>query len=238
MERILNYRKLANGMKNNEGKEIIGIYRSADVSFASESDIERLVELSIKNIIDLRSSGEISELLEDTRINITNIDIIGHGRQNEVDKYAANDLAKIMIDLYESDFVKTDGFKQELDHILSLSGENFLFHCSAGKDRTGITGAILMHLLGFSYEQIMDEYLTIDDTLVTYIMNKVLKQFEQSNIDIDISSLKAISSVTEGFLEAYVLGVTDNYGTVDNYVEKKLDITNEKIELLKKYYLS
>lgn len=237
MEQILNYRILASGMENGEGKQIRGIYRSADVSSASKQDIEDMIAANIVNIIDLRSAQEITTLIEDERITIKNIDIIGHGKQNQVDLFSIPDLTKIMIELYEKSFVESDGFKQELDHILSLNGQNFLFHCTAGKDRTGITAAILMHLLGFSYEQIMDEYLMIDETLVNFIMNKVVTQFDQQDIDIDIASVKAVASVTEGFLEAYVLGITDRYGTVDNYLEVKLGITSEKIELLKNHYL-
>ncbi len=237
MEQILNFRLLAEGVTNRQGKQIKNIYRSADVSSASDNDIEQLLELGINNIIDLRSAEEKSTPLTNENITITDFDIIGNGKQNELDKYDASSIAKIMIDLYEHAFVMTDGFAEELKFIESLEAKPFLFHCTAGKDRTGITGAILMHLLDFSYEDIKNEYLKIDEVLVNVMMNKIMKQFAGNDIEVDVESLRAIASVSESFLEAYILGITDEYGTVDKYFEDKLQVTPELTAKLRAAYL-
>ncbi len=174
MNRILNFRKLADNQTNNEGQEIINIYRSADVSFANIGDIEKLIDLNISNVIDLRSNQEVSQhpQLEDMRIKIKHINVIGNGKQNLVEDFDPKQLLEFMIDLYRNDFVTIEGFKNEFNYILSLNGAPFLFHCTAGKDRTGITGVILMHILGFTKQQIIDEYLIIDQTLVDSIYER------------------------------------------------------------------
>lgn len=236
MERILNFRLVGEGVVNNEGKRIKNIYRSADVSHASAGDIEHLLELGINHIIDLRSAKEIEQLLSNENIHIENIDIIGNGNQNDVDKIEIHELAKVMIKLYQHDFIASQGFTTELEYIKSLNGAPFLFHCTAGKDRTGITGAILMHLLGFSYEDIKNEYLTIDKTLVDAMMTKALEHFDSLE-PVHYDSIRAVSSVSEAFLEAYLLGITDKYGTVDKYLESKLKVDEQLIEQLKNYYL-
>ncbi|WOO87671.1 tyrosine-protein phosphatase [Mollicutes bacterium LVI A0039] len=237
MKNILNYRMLADGKTNKDGKVIKNIYRSADVSRASSTDIEELLSNNICNIIDLRSSEEISTLLNHEQISIENIDIIGDGKQNELDKYSAADISTMMIDLYERKFLETSGFKKEFAYIESLQGKPFLFHCTAGKDRTGITGAILMHLLDFSYEDIKNEYLQIDETLVMAMTNKIMKQFENLDVEVDLKALRAIASVDESFLESFFMAVTDKYGTLDHFINVKLGITSEMIDNLKKYYL-
>ncbi len=61
MKNILNYREVAAGQKNKDGKEIKNIFRSADVSFASQADMDLLLESGIKNIIDLRSEEEMKK---------------------------------------------------------------------------------------------------------------------------------------------------------------------------------
>jgi protein-tyrosine phosphatase len=43
----------------------------------------------------------------------------------------------------------------------------FLFHCTAGKDRTGVAAAILLDLLGASREQIVADYRLTDELLET-----------------------------------------------------------------------
>lgn len=236
MERILNFRLVADGEVNDQGKRIKNIYRSADVSSASQADIEQLLELGINHIIDLRSSQEITKLIDNHQITIKNIDIIGNGDQNLVEQYQVHELAQIMINLYQKDFIATDGFKAELEHILSLEGEPFLFHCTAGKDRTGITAAILMHLLGFNYQQIKEEYLQIDQRLVNVMLNKVLKNLKDDEV-LHLDSIRAVVSISEDFLEAYLLGITDNYGTVDKYLQSKLNVSEQMITSLKSYYL-
>lgn len=237
MEQILNFRLLADGVENRQGKKICNIYRSADVSSANVSDINCLNDMSINHIIDLRSSSEITYLLDTDDINIMNIDIIGNGNQNLVDKYSANELANIMNNLYENDFVNTDGFKMELEYISSLDGQAFLFHCTAGKDRTGITGAILMYLLDFEYEDICAEYLKIDEVLVNAMMNKVMAQFEEHSIDVDIACLRAVASVNQTFLDLYIRGINKQFGTVENYIKTKLGITEQMIAELRSNYL-
>lgn len=236
MEQILNFRLVADGVKNNQGKTIKNIYRSADVSNATASDIEELLDNGITNIIDLRSAQEITKVLTSDQIKVENIEIIDNGKQNEVEQFSPTELANIMINLYQKEFVNTDGFKQELDYILGLDGAPFLFHCTAGKDRTGITAVILMHILGFTYEDIKREYLEIDEILVNAILNKILKYLKEEDA-LHVDSIRAIASVNEDFLEAYLLGITDQFGTIDKYVESKLQISDEDINRLKDYYL-
>lgn len=237
MEQILNFRLLAEGLENKDGKQIRYIYRSADVSSASDNDIAKLKELNITNIIDLRTEYEKGPVLNDDTIKIVNLDIVGNGNQNKVDKYNITELSQIMNKLYEQDFVATNGFKLELEFIESLKGQPFLFHCTAGKDRTGITGVILMYLLDFEYEQICSEYLKIDEVLVSVIMNKVLAQFNQLDVDVDLACMRAVASVNQTFLDLYIAGIEKQFGSIENYVRIKLGVTDKMIEDLRHYYL-
>lgn len=236
MEQILNFRLVANGMENSEGQKIKNLYRSADVSSASANDIDSLETLGIHDIIDLRTANEITKQLDSEQIKIKHINIIADDKQNQFEMVDVPRLAHIMIDLYQKEFVETDGFKHVLEYILQLEGEPVLFHCTAGKDRTGITAVILMHLLGFSYEDIKAEYLEIDEVLVNFILSKILEQLKDEDV-VHIDSLRAVATVSEDFLEAFMLGVTDAYGTVDQFVEAKLDLNAEHIERLKSWYL-
>ncbi len=242
MENILNFRKLAEGMKNAEGKEVRNIYRSADSSTASTSDIEFLVENKIVDIIDLRSENEICKLppINDERITRVHINIINHGKQNEFAEFSVDKLKGIMLRLYSEEFVSTDGYADEMAHILSLQGNPFMFHCTAGKDRTGTTGAILMHIFGFTKAQIIEEYLKIDEEIVKVIRDSNLKTFASKNVELDADAREIVddlSSIKVEFIEAYFAGVEESYGSFDAYVEKKLKLTKADIEKLKEYYL-
>ncbi len=243
MEKLLNFRLLAEGMKNTEGKGIKNIYRSADPSSATVSDVNYLVENNILDIIDLRSLHEINKLpvISDERVKRVHINIIDEAKQNQMSQFKFEEMSNFMVDLYATDFVETEGFKEEMAFILGLNGSPFLFHCTAGKDRTGVTGAILMHILGFSKEQILEEYLKIDQLLVTAIKTKIMSDFEKHNIVIDEVAEKIINdtcSVKRDFIEAFFEGVTKNYSSFDKYIEDKLKLTSEDREVLKDYYLN
>ncbi len=242
MERILNFRKLADGMKSIDGKEIKNIYRSADTSFASKSDVGYLVENNIIDIIDLRSPMEIDKhpTISDERVKRVHINIINHGKQNEMAKFNIETMQNIMVELYRDEFVETDGYTEEMAYILGLKGSPFIFHCTAGKDRTGTTGAILMHVLGFTKEQIIEEYLKIDEALMKHIREQNMIIFEKLKIELSEDAMKVVedlSGVRKEFIDAYLNRVDEVYGNFDNYVETKLKLTREDIEKLKEYYL-
>ncbi len=242
MEKLLNFRKLADGMKNVEGKEIKNIYRSADSSLASKSDIDYLVENNIIDIIDLRSPMEIEKhpTISDERVKRVHINIIDHGKQNEMAKFSIDTMQNIMVELYRDEFVDTDGYTEEMAYILGLKGSPFMFHCTAGKDRTGTTGAILMHVLGFTKEQIIEEYLKIDELLIKHIREQNKKTFNELKIELTEDAMKIVedlSGVRKEFIDAYLNRIDEVYGTFDKYVETKLKLTSADIEKLKEYYL-
>ncbi len=239
MYKILNFRKLAANETNLEGKSITNIYRSADVSFANLNDIATLKELNVSNIIDLRSSGEISQhpQLNAEGVTIKHIDIIGDGKQNEVEQFDPAQLFDFMVELYGDAFITTEGFKDEFEHILSLEGAPFLFHCTAGKDRTGITGVLLMYILGFTKKQITTEYLTIDQALVDSIYERFIGGIDLQVVAENEEGLRAIASVKLEFIDSFFAGVERAYGDMDRFINEKIGITSEQKELLVKNYL-
>ncbi len=239
MERILNFRLLADGMVNKDGKKIKNIYRSADVSEASDKDIEELISKDILNIIDLRNEEEMTTLIDqkDSRFKVHNNQIIKDVRQNDISKITPNLIYDFMIELYREKFVVTEGFKNEMDYILSLDGEAFLFHCTAGKDRTGITGAILMYILDFDTKDIIKEYLNIDPILVQHIYNKIQSFLCQLSTDEDLLKIKGCATVEEKFILEFIIGIKDKYSTIDNYIEEKLNLSDSKLNKLRKIYL-
>ena len=50
-----------------------------------------------------------------------------------------------------------------MDNLLEAKGQPLLFHCTAGKDRTGFAAAITLRLLGVPEETILEDYLLSND---------------------------------------------------------------------------
>ncbi len=225
---VLNLRLLADGMTNSEGKKIKGIYRSAYPLYATKEFFD---EKGIKHVIDLRGDEEISREPAVEIVDYKQFDIVGKGDQNIV----SLDIENIMVNLYGKDFVKTKAFFDVLNFIGSVDGDGFLFHCTAGKDRTGITGALLMSILGFTKQDIYDEYLTIDHRLVTALKEKMKRHVEMAGVDIDDEKLADAFTVKKSFLDLYYSGIELEYGSLENYIAEHLD--EDVIQKIKDNYL-
>lgn len=239
MEKLLNFRKLADGVYNSTGQRITKVYRCSDTIKASSADLDSLVEREIFNIIDLRSERErdLQGVFEDERFNVKHIDIMTLDEQNHLEKIQYSEIGSLMMRLYSSLFVTSDGFKAEFEYILQLEGAPFMFHCTAGKDRTGITGAILMYVLGFDLPAIREEYLTIDRRFAEMMVTKLEAEFDRRGMAYDKADLKSYATVMPEFIEAYYDGLLSEYGSIDYYIEHKVGLSEEDIMLLRDYYL-
>lgn len=86
----------------------------------------------------------------------------------------------------------------QMDNIMETmlhAKSNVLYFCNAGKDRTGVISAILLHRLGFSDEYIIADYLQSADNLT-----EVLQGFADSNPEIDIEVITPKRIYMEQFL--------------------------------------
>lgn len=168
-----NFRDLG-GYTNAQGAEITWgkLYRSEKLSELSDSDVEKMKELGIKTVIDLRTDRERERdpSKHPEGVNVVTIPIWREAwndylklRDKELDS-----LEKVAIkEKLESTMEETytafpEEFKDEAAKFISLLAdeENYpvLFHCTAGTDRTGFMAALTLSLLDVPKETIIDDY--------------------------------------------------------------------------------
>jgi protein tyrosine/serine phosphatase len=144
------------------------LFRGAEVAHITEQGKDQLRALGITTVFDLRSDTEI-EKYNTPLPHIDGVDIL----QTPVFKredYSPEMIAK-RFQLYSSG--KTEAFielyTQILDHggpafgtilrhVRDRPNEGCLFHCTAGKDRTGVIAAILLKLVGATDAAIATDY--------------------------------------------------------------------------------
>ena len=103
-----------------------------------------------------------------------------------------------------------------------------LWHCSAGKDRTGILAAVLLSLLGVSDEDIVSDYLISD---LSCREDRTLAERLASKYTDDISIISEISNrfgVIPGWIEA-VLYELERVGGAKSYCLSLEGLTDELI---------
>jgi len=99
-----------------------------------------------------------------------------------------------------------------------------VFHCTAGKDRTGFASALLLSLLGVPWDHVMEDYLRTNDLWTGHIGRYP---------ELDIDTRAAIVEARRPYLEAAFAVVRDDYGSAEAFAEKALGIDAKARDRLK-----
>jgi len=105
--------------------------------------------------------------------------------------------------------------------------EGVLYHCTAGKDRTGVISAILLSLVGASQCDILADYQ------ISYAYTiKLIRQLCKENPDFPAYIVEPRIEYMEKFLELF----NEKYGSSEKYL-LEIGLTDLEIEKLKKKLL-
>lgn len=142
------------------------LFRSNHLGHLTAEDQRALGTLGLRHVVDFRSPDEVQQTaaarLPDVVLHALPIEpVIGaqlRSRLADGRGPTAADTAALMQDLY-GEFVRlhTARFRALFDRLLEVD-EPLVFHCSAGKDRTGLAAALLMSALGVPQPLIEEDY--------------------------------------------------------------------------------
>ena len=154
----------ASGQKTKSGC----LVRSANLSEAGEEDLT-----GISAVIDLRTSREREEvpdkLFGRESVHVPIFDEVkagvSHERRAERERKGPPDMGSLYIWMMRD---HRDSFAKALRAIMNhdFSTGAILWHCTEGKDRCGLTTALLLELLGVERSVIMEDYLKTNVTSI------------------------------------------------------------------------
>ena len=130
----------------------------------------------------------------------------------------------LMVELYLS-FVDTHAhrFAEMFGHVLQAEG-TVLFHCTAGKDRTGFAALLLLSALGVDRQTILDDYL---------LTNAVYRPpFVARTGDAADEALAVIWRVEEDYLRAALQAIDRVHGGMDGYLRHRIGLGAAEFEAL------
>jgi len=238
LENAYNVRELGGFVgKNNQVTNFRRFLRGDDVSGLSEKDINYLLDYNITAVIDLRSSYETeyapSVLAKISQLNYMHISLlpfdIGEFESTEnmtkmFTTFGDDILTKIYIDILTEE---TDNLRQTFEFIAEQSG-GVLFHCAAGKDRTGVLAMLLLGLAGVQREDIIADYM------VTEVYNTANPNQRVVNLPIELSE-GLLASNPKSIAAAYDFLISA-YGSFEKYFQS-LGLDETTIQVLKKKLL-
>lgn len=204
------------------------LFRSDELNRLTEIDLDRLALLPLRSVVDFRGEQERNaapDILPPTvehyyPLPLAAGDTSGLKKEKELD---AADLSHIMEEVYIYIIRNAQPVYKEFFRILS-DGRNtpLLFHCSAGKDRTGIAAALLLASLGVDRETIMEDYLLS----TRYIKGKY------ESLTRARPELEPLTIVKEEYLQAAFHVIDTEFGGTDDYLRNQLDADIEKMREL------
>lgn len=240
-DKVVNFRDIG-GIKTKDNKTIKWgkIYRSGHLYKLRDKEFSKLEDLGISTVIDLRTDREIKKKPDHIPSELTyhnyqayddSEDMFSKTRKDvikgRISPEVSNELVKEFYGLYATHDVEK--VRAILNTILE-NKESTLFHCSAGKDRTGMVGAILLSILNVDRDVIINEYLLSnnyreDDVAKRMKLAKFGKVFFHK---INYEVIENFSWIKPEFIQAMFDGIDKQYGSMDNYIEKGLKISKEQ----------
>ena len=147
------------------------LYRSGQLSNLTRRGLAQFGALGLTTLIDLRSDEEREQapdrLPAGAPICVVEIPILdvmrefGHELTHRLSTgdVAGVDVPALMARTYRQFAVAfTPQFGQVMREVLAAEGRPVLFHCTAGKDRTGFAAALLLRLLRVPQETVLRDY--------------------------------------------------------------------------------
>jgi protein-tyrosine phosphatase len=231
VEGIYNVRDLG-GYAVPGGKQVIWgiLYRSGDLHTISDAGRAVLEERKLKTIVDFRGQEEIdkapdvvlSTVLHNHKLSIAP-DSMLNLFQSTADATADASAEEFMREIYR--ILVNDARLQYREFFRLLSNpENtpLLFHCSAGKDRTGLAAALFFSALGVDRETIYDDYMLSEE----YVKEKFALEFQVTHRS------HPVWTIRRDYLETAFEQIDVRYGGTDRYLREELDVEPERLRLL------
>ena len=250
-ERLSNFRDLGDILAA-DGKRVAPgrLLRSAGLSDLTTQDIQILCEkYHVVNVVDLRTKSECLEKadVEIPGASYINLDFFPEAEQkancseeqlNQMQ--SAGQQRENLLNSYRS-FITQESVRKSLYEFLRLllcteKGAT-LFHCYAGKDRTGITAAVTLSVLGVDKEAIMKDYLATNELCAEtnrMIIDYLRNEGRPENV---LEAVIAGLCAEQIYLEAAFETAEKMYGSFENYISEGIGLKGEEWQKLRDLYL-
>ncbi|MEI3844557.1 MULTISPECIES: tyrosine-protein phosphatase [unclassified Microbacterium] len=218
------------------------VYRSNALDRLTDEDMERIADLDVRTVIDLRSDEEIEghEDVLPQGVEWVHVDVMGRGdtavnplRQFDVDtpEAAAQALASANVAFVE-DANQREAFRDAIRVIAEADGA-VLFHCTAGKDRAGWLSAVLQLAAGVDEADVTADYLASNEYNAAWMAETGASLAEQYGEDMG-ATYAVLLGVQEEFLAAGLEAMTAQYGGIEGYLRDGLGLDAGTVDALKR----
>ena len=227
-----NFRDLADHVPAQYGLRRHTLFRSDHLGALDAGDARQIQALNIRRVLDFRGVDERTSaacLLPEVQVHSLSIeptivqklqDLLATG-----EALAEGDVVALMQDTYRG-FVRASTHRfAEFFGLLLESSEPTVFHCTAGKDRTGFAAALVLRSLGVPQDVVMVDYLHTNDRL-----RPPPGDFFPPTV------ARVLYRVQPEFLQAAFEAIEQDYGDVEAYLREGLRLGEPERRRLAELY--
>jgi len=248
LEGGINCRDLG-GYINAQGKTVKWrqLFRCGHLAQLTDSDLDTLQKFNVCQVHDFRRVEEqqqspsrpmLAKVVNDYQISIGDIsrfwEFLKDGLLTDQSSH------QLVVNSYKN-CIETviPAFGRFMRALVDDKNGAHLFHCSAGKDRTGMAAALILGALDVPRETIIADYML---TLDYYNSDKLMDIIEGHLRDAKVETwhrswLKPYSSVHADNIIAFLDAINQGYGDVKNYLTKGLGLSSKDLLILQERYL-
>ncbi len=245
-EGTLNFRDVG-GYRGLDGRWVrFGrVFRSDHLGALTESDHRLLGSLGVAVVIDFRSDAERSEhgwlahptievrrepIVEQMTEQVTPIERI---MRRELTSWTAEDMAA----MYRS---MLDRFAPRFGAVVRAAAASdvqpLVFHCTAGKDRTGLAAALILRLLGVDRDDVLDDYELTNRYRTERRLAELRPRFDAAGIDLE--PLLAFFAPPRASMAGALDHLAEAYGGEATYLRELGGVSDADIERLRTVLLT
>jgi protein-tyrosine phosphatase len=235
-----NFRDVAGtgaGYPTRDGRHVRrGVYYRSNELQLTDADAGSMAALGIATIHDLRGSDEVAAHpdVEVPGATWRHVEVSGIPMEMVAGLADTDAAVRVMRGVYDG-FVRSPQSRASYAVLLTdlATGElPQLFHCTAGKDRTGWAAALLLELAGVDRGTILADYLMTND-ISSATREKYLALIAEHLGGDKVAVYEPAMVVDESYLAAAYDAVAELYGSTEGYLVDGLGLTSDVVDGLR-----
>ncbi len=227
-------------------------YRSAAPGLMNEAELDELRGLGLKTILDFRKKRQALRLPDPMIEGAEYInECAAFGNVGEDLNYSPHDLIEMLVDedqtggtamsaavaSYTAALAYTNRAYETMFDCLLANQTPILFHCTHGKDRTGVAAMLIMLALGVNEKQIIEEYVKTNEALAEAIERQVNNGF-LTRLSANYRTYKKIrTGVLPESANMFLAEIQERYDNYETFFEREYRLKPADLDKLRDMYL-
>lgn len=236
----VNFRDIG-GYKTADGKEVVWgkIYRSAAIHKLTDADVALMDKKNIHTVVDFRGVAEAAAAPDrlpantDYTLSPAGSDSLPNAAQMSALLKQGNFLGKI----YGTEGVKYFGDRYRPLFVKLLTANDndaVMYHCTGGRDRTGMATALLLYILNVPQQTIEDDYVASNVYLKSHNKSMLAPLAQMSGLTVE--QVENELALRPELIRAFFDAIKKQYGSVENFMQQEMAVGPKEIAMLKKKY--